>query len=37
MNNDYISNNGQYGNYGNGQYNNYANYGPAYQDPNQDD
>lgn len=37
MNNDYTSNNGQYGNYGNGQYNNYANYGPAYQDPNQDD
>ncbi len=37
MNNDYTSNNGQYGNYGNSQYNNYANYGLAYQDPNQDD
>ena len=49
MNNDYISNNanygnaqygnGQYGNgqYGNSQYNSYNNYGPAYQDQNQDD
>ena len=44
MNNDYISNNANYGNtqygngqYGNSQYNSYNNYGPAYQDPNQDD